>query len=284
VSLRLAGTTDLNPKTEIKNVNSIENLRAAIEAEIDRQRRELDRGGRIEAWTLEWDEDGGSLRKMRSKETEADYRYFREPDLLPLHLDPAWRASILATMPELPLARRARFVDQYHLPPYDAEILTEARDLSDYFEQTVSTYGGEAKAVSNWLMNDVLRLLRERGLSASRLRLTPGDLAAIIRMVEARQITTSTGKELLGQVEETGRRPQEIVEAQGLAQVSDAAELEAMARAVLAENPDQVSAYRAGKATLIGWFVGQVMRRSGGKADPQKTRAVLEALLVDAGS
>ncbi len=283
VSLRPAGSTLLNPKTEIKNVNSIENLRAAIEAEIARQRRELDAGGRIEAWTLEWDEDVGTLRKMRSKETEADYRYFREPDLLPLVLDPAWRATILAGLPELPLARRARFAEQYAIPAYDAEILTEERSLSDYFEQTVAARGGQPKAVSNWMMNDVLRLLRERGLSAGGLRLTPADLASIIEMVEKRQITTNTGKELLEQVQDSGRRPGDIVAANGLAQVSDESELKALARAVMEESGDQVAAYQAGKATLIGWFVGQVMRRSGGKADPQKTRAVLEEMLKRGG-
>jgi len=279
VSLRPAGSTLLNPKTEIKNVNSIENLRSALEAEIARQQRALEAGETIQAWTLEWDEESATLRKMRSKETEADYRYFREPDLLPLRLDPTWRRAILADLPELPLARRARFIEAYGLPAYDAEILTEERSLSDYFEQAVAALPGQAKAVSNWMMNDVLRLLRDRRMTAGELRLRPADLAAIIDMVEKRTITTNTGKELLVRVEDSGRSPHDLVAAEGLAQVSDEAALESMARAVLEESPDQVTAYRAGKATLIGWFVGQVMRRSGGKADPQKTRSVLEDLL-----
>jgi len=279
VSLRPAGTDILNPKTEIKNVNSIENVRQAIQAEIARQRRQLESGGTIEAWTLDWDEETGTLRKMRSKETEADYRYFREPDLLSIHLAPEWRAQILADLPELPLARRQRFVEAYGLPAYDAEILTEERSLSDYFEQAVGALGGESKSVSNWMMNDVLRLLRERGLYAGQLRLTPADLAAIIRMVDKGIITTNTGKDLLAKVEDRGRRPEEIVRAEGLGQVSDEEALRALAQTVLAENPEQVSAYRAGKATLIGWFVGQVMRRSEGKADPQKTREILDQLL-----
>ena len=193
VSLRPAGSALLNPKTEIKNVNSIDNLRAAIEAEIARQRREIEGGGVIEAWTLEWDDETNRLRKMRSKETEADYRYFREPDLLPITLEPAWRAATLAALPELPLARRRRFMEAYGLPAYDAEILTEERSLSDYFEQTVEALRGQAKTASNWMMNDLTRLLRERGLTAGALRLTPTDLAAVIRMVEAREITTNTG-------------------------------------------------------------------------------------------
>jgi len=279
VSLRPAGSEVLNPKTEIKNVNSIENLRAAIEAEIARQGRELEGGGRIEAWTLDWDEETGTLHKMRSKETEADYRYFREPDLLPIYLEPEWRGRILAELPELPLARRQRFVEAYGLPLYDAEILTEERSLSDYFEQAVAELGGEPKTVSNWMMNDVLRLLRERGLMAGQLRLTPSDLASIMRMVEARQITANTGKDLLVKVEDSGRRPEDLVRAEGLGQVSDEGALRELAEAVVNESPEQLAAFRAGKSTLIGWFVGQVMRRSAGKADPQKTREVLEELL-----
>ncbi len=216
---------------------------------------------------------------MRSKETEADYRYFREPDLLSIQLSPEWRGRILADLPELPLARRRRFVEAYRLPVYDAEILTEERSLSDYFEQAAAQFDGEAKAVSNWMMNDVLRLLRERGVSAGQLRLAPTDLAVIIRMVDQGTITTNTGKDLLAKVEDSGRRPEEIVDQEGLSQVSDEGALRALAQKVLAENPEQVAAYRAGKATLIGWFVGQVMRRSDGKADPQKTRQILDQLL-----
>jgi aspartyl-tRNA(Asn)/glutamyl-tRNA(Gln) amidotransferase subunit B len=279
VSIRPAGATILNPKTEIKNVNSIEAVRSAIQTEIERQIRQVEAGGTIEAWTLEWDEDSGTLRKMRSKETEADYRYFREPDLLPIRLDDAWQTPILSALPELPLERRSRFVEQYGLPVYDAEILTEERSLSEYFEAAIAAYGGEAKSVSNWLMNDVLRMIRQRGLAAGRLRLRPEHLAEIIRLVEAKTITTSTGKELLEKVEASGKKPSDIVAAEGLAVVADESALRGLAAEVLAENPGQVAAYKGGKATLIGWFVGQVMRKTGGKADPQRTRVILEQLL-----
>jgi aspartyl-tRNA(Asn)/glutamyl-tRNA(Gln) amidotransferase subunit B len=184
VSIRVRGETHLNPKTEIKNVNSIDAVREAILKEFERQVREVEAGHRIEAWTLEWDEDAGVLKKMRSKETEADYRYFREPDLLPIRLDEAWRDAILADFPELPLERRARFLSEYGLPEYDADILTSERQLSDYFEQTIKAYAGDPKRVSNWLMNDVLRMLNESGKSASQLRLTPVHLAAIIKLVD----------------------------------------------------------------------------------------------------
>jgi aspartyl-tRNA(Asn)/glutamyl-tRNA(Gln) amidotransferase subunit B len=281
VSIRPAGAAYLNPKTEIKNVNSIENIRDAIQAEIERQVRETEAGRAIEAWTLEWNEDTGTLLKMRSKETEADYRYFREPDLLPIRLSQKWRSSILKNLPELPLERRARFQTEYGLPAYDAEILTEERSLSDYFEVAIAAFGGDPKVVSNWMMNDVLRMIRERGVTAGDLRLRPAFLAEIIRLVQSKSITTTTGKELLGKVEATGQTPEQIVEAEGLSKVSDEGELRRLAEDVVRENPDQVAAYRNGKTSLIGWFVGQIMRKTGGKADPQRTRVLLEGLLSE---
>ncbi|HHH81579.1 MAG TPA: Asp-tRNA(Asn)/Glu-tRNA(Gln) amidotransferase subunit GatB [Chloroflexi bacterium] len=284
VSIRHMGETILNPKTEIKNVNSIENLRDAIQAEIDRQIRQVEAGGTIEAWTLDWDEDSASLRKMRSKETEADYRYFREPDLLPLVLDQAWKREILSHLPELPLARRQRFMEDYGLPLYDAEILTEERSLADYFEAAVASLGGDPKLVSNWLMNDVLRMIRSKGLKAGQLRLRPEHLAEIIRMVDARQITTNTAKELLERVEESGEAPAAIVERENLAQVSDEETLRAVVAQVLAENPEQVATYKGGKVTVIGWFVGQVMRATQGKANPQLVKRFLEEALSDSES
>ena len=279
VSIRPKGADYLNPKTEIKNVNSVVAVRDAIQKEIKRQIREVEAGNRIEAWTLEWDEEAGVLRKMRSKETEADYRYFREPDLLPIHLDDAWKSTILTQLPELPLERRKRFVDQYGLPEYDADILTTERGLSDYFENAVEAYAGDPKRVSNWLMNDILRMINEKGLQVNDLRLTPAYLAEIIRLVDAGTVNTSTGKSLLEKVETTGKSPAEIVRAEGLAKVSDQDAIRAICAEVLAESPEQVATYKSGKLTLIGWFVGQVMKKMRGKADPQIARAVLEELL-----
>jgi aspartyl-tRNA(Asn)/glutamyl-tRNA(Gln) amidotransferase subunit B len=246
--------------------------------------REVEAGRKIEAWTLEWDEESGVLRKMRSKETEADYRYFREPDLLPVYLDEAWRASILAEMPELPLARRQRFMDaqqagEYGLPEYDSDILTTERGLSDYFEETVRRYGGDPKKVSNWLMNDVLRMLNEKGKSAVELHLTPAYLAEILKLVDSGTVNTNTGKSLLVKVEESGKAPSAIVDAEGLAKVTDDSAIRAVCGEVLAENPKEVSAYRGGKVTLMGWFVGQVMRKMRGKADANLARAIFEELL-----
>lgn len=279
VSIRPKGADYLNPKTEIKNVNSIVAVREAIQTEIDRQIRKVEAGDRIEAWTLEWDEDAGVLRKMRSKETEADYRYFREPDLLPVHISEEWKAQILSILPELPLERRSRFMEQYELPEYDADILAGERSLSDYFEVAVAAYAGDPKRVSNWILNDVLRMLNESGKLAGELRLTPEHLAAIIKLVDANTVNTPTAKGLLDKVEQSGSAPDEIVAREGLAQVSDTSAIQAIAAEVLAESPEQVESYRSGKTTLIGWFVGQVMRKSRGKADPQLARSVLEALL-----
>jgi aspartyl-tRNA(Asn)/glutamyl-tRNA(Gln) amidotransferase subunit B len=279
ISIRPVGSEILNTKTEIKNLNSIDAARMAVQAEIERQIEETHAGRAIHTWTLNWDDENGVLTKMRSKETEADYRYFREPDLLPIRIEAGWQKEILSELPELPLDRRARFVREYALPEYDAEILTEERSLSDFFEEAVDAYGGEAKTVSNWLMNDVLRLIRERGILAGELRLQPKHLAEIIRLLDDHKITTTVAKELLDRVEDSGDSPISIVENEGLAQVSDQSALVAMAEKVLDENPEQVETYKAGKTTVIGWFVGQIMKQSKGKANPQMVRAILEELL-----
>jgi aspartyl-tRNA(Asn)/glutamyl-tRNA(Gln) amidotransferase subunit B len=281
VSIRPVGSDQLNTKTEIKNVNSIEAVRQAIETEIARQVTVVESGGQVEPWTLDWDEDSGTLRKMRSKETEADYRYFREPDLLPLHIDEAWLARIKQQLPELPLARRARFIEAYGLPAYDAEILTEERSLADFFEATVAAGGHDVKVVSNWLMNDVLRLIREKGVSAGGLQLRPEHLSEILAMLADEQINMTTAKELVERTEESGESPRQVVEREELGQVSDRDSLVELARRTLEASPEQVADYRGGKQTLIGWFVGQLMRQTGGKANPQLARQVLEELLAE---
>ena len=279
VSIRPRGADYLNPKTEIKNVNSIEAVRDAIEHEAARQIREVEAGHRIEAWTLEWDEDAGVLRKMRSKETEADYRYFREPDLLSLPITDEWKERVLAGLPELPLERRARFMQAYGLPEYDADILTGERNLSDYFEAAVQAYGGDPKRVSNWLMNDLLRMLNDTGCTADQLKVTPQYLAEILKLVDTNTVNTSTGKNLLAKVDQSGKAPRTIVEEEGLAQVSDDSAIRAVVQEVLNESPKEVESYRAGKVTLMGWFVGQVMKKMRGKADPSLARGILEELL-----
>lgn len=279
VSIRPKGSTELFTKTEIKNVNSIDNVKNAIEHEVERQIREVEAGNRVQAWTLDWDEAKNELRKMRSKETEADYRYFREPDLLPIDLTEEWLSEILAEFPELPLERKARFIDEYKLPEYDADILTGERNLSDYFEAAVKLYAGDPKKVSNYLMNDIMRMLNESNKTADQLLLTPAYLAEILKMVDAGQINTSTGKSLLDKVEARGKSPVKIVEEEGLGLVSDDSAIRAVAEKIVATNPKEVETFRAGKETLIGWFTGQVMREMRGKADPKLATKILLELL-----
>jgi len=279
VSIRPKGSTELFTKTEIKNVNSIDNVRNAIEHEFARQVREVEAGNKVRAWTLDWDENKNELKKMRSKETEADYRYFREPDLLPVRIDEAWLESILKDFPELPLARRQRFMEEYQLPLYDADILTTERGLSDYFESAVKAYGGDPKRVSNYLLNDVMRMLNDEGKTAQQLKLSPQFMADILKMVDAGKINTSTGKSLLKKVEESGKAPTKIVESEGLGLVSDDSAIRDVVKRILENNPAEVTAYREGKTTLIGWFTGQVMREMRGKADPKMAQQIIQELL-----
>lgn len=279
VSIRERGSQILNTKTEIKNVNSIDAVRQAIIEESKRQIELVESGGKVVSYTLDWDADTGKLSMMRSKETEADYRYFREPDLLPVVLTEDEITRIKAELPELPLARKARFETDYGLAAYDAEILTAERGLSDYFEAAVASFGGEAKTIANWMMNDLSRLMNDLGRTASELVLTPAFLAQIIGMVEEGKINAATGKSLLRKVEESGRAPAEIVEAEGLAVIADSDALRRQIEGILAASTAEVDSFRAGKESLLGWFVGQVMRATGGKADPKRTREILLELL-----
>jgi aspartyl-tRNA(Asn)/glutamyl-tRNA(Gln) amidotransferase subunit B len=282
ISIRPIGADYLNPKTEIKNVNSLVAVKDAVLNEIERQVREMSANRKISAWTLTWDADAQVLKKMRSKETEADYRYFKEPDLLPLRVDDDWKKDILKDLPELPLDRRLRFAQQYALPVYDADILTGELSLSEYYESAVKAYSGDAKRVSNWILNDILRILNDKGIEepqAGNLRITPQYLAEIIRMVDENTINTSTGKTLLEKVEASGLSPAEIVSKENLAKVSDTSAIAGLCEEVIAANPAEVQTYRNGKMTLIGWFVGQVMQKSRGKADPQVVRTTMEKLL-----
>ncbi len=283
VSIRPVGSTVLNTKTEIKNVNSIEAVRAAINKEIKRQIEVVESGGKVKAWTLDWDDAKGTLTMMRSKETEADYRYFREPDLLPLELTEDWCKGVIGSLPELPLVRRARFMHEYGLPEYDADILTADKPISDYFETAVKAYGGDPKVVSNWIMNEVLRMLNDLGIGADELVLKPGHLAEAIKLVDAGTINNATGKSLLGKVQQTGKSPGKIVEEEGLAQVSDDSALQAAIDKILIANPDEVASYRGGKEGLFGWFMGQVMRETRGKADPKLSRELLLKALKGEG-
>ena len=279
VSIREKGSDVLNTKTEIKNVNSIEAVKDAIRKEIERQVREVEKGNTIKAWTLDWDDNAGVLRKLRSKETEADYRYFHEPDLLPLEISPSWQEEILKALPELPLERRTRFMQEFNLPEYDADILTSERDLADYFEETNHLYNGDVKKISNWLMNDVLRMRNEMDVAMSEMKLTPAYLAELVTLTDGGKINITTAKNLLPKIQESSKSPQALVEELGLAVVSDDVTIRTVCEKIVAGNPVEVQSYRDGKESLIGWFVGQVMREMRGKADPKLTQQILKELL-----
>ncbi len=279
VSVRPRGSTQLGQKTEIKNVNMIDLMRPAIEQEIQRQIQILEQGGKVERWTLEWDEHQRVLRKMRGKETEADYRYFREPDLLPLHIDDAWVEQVRARLPELPWEREARFRDEYALPEADARVLTTERALADYFEDAVKAYGASPKAVANLVIHHILRLMNEQKLDWETLRVTPERLAAILRLVDEGVIHKNAVKKLIPLVQQRDQEPRAVVEAEGLAPMQDADALRAICARVVEAHPDEAQRYRAGKKGLLGWFVGQVMRETRGKADPRQVQQFLRELL-----
>jgi aspartyl-tRNA(Asn)/glutamyl-tRNA(Gln) amidotransferase subunit B len=283
VSLRPRGEAGLGTKTEVKNVNSFRYVEAALEFEIARQAEILERGEAVVHETLLWDSGRGEARAMRSKELSHDYRYFPEPDLEPLDLDPAWVEEIRGELPESPAARASRFEGDYGLPGYDAGVLTATRPLADWFEAAVAAFD-DPKDVSNWVMGEVLRIANERGeavtLTPDPRPLPPSELAELLALKAAGTISGSAAKEVLAAMVETGRSAAAIVRERGLEQVSDESALAAEVDAVIAAHPNEVAAYRAGKQGLIGFFVGQVMKRTGGQANPQLVNRILREKLA----
>jgi aspartyl-tRNA(Asn)/glutamyl-tRNA(Gln) amidotransferase subunit B len=272
VSVRPQGSTTFGTKVEIKNMNSFRAVEKAITYEIDRQERALADGERIVQETRHWDADREETRSMRSKESAHDYRYFPDPDLLDLTVDPVWIESIRATMPELPAARRARFERALGLSAYDADVLTQRKDVADYFEAGVAA-GAPAKDMANWTMTEILRIVRDEKLDeALTIRQWPvaaGQLASLIELVAAGTINRNTAKGLLPKLRGTTRDPAALVQAEGLAQVSDRGALEAAVAEVVARCPEQIAQLRAGKDKVMGFLVGQVMKATGGKANAQ---------------
>jgi len=285
VSVRLRGDTKLGTKTEVKNVNSFRYVVDALKFEAERQAELLESGRPVVHETRLWDSAKGEARAMRSKELSHDYRYFPEPDLEPLDLPAAAREAIREALPELAAARSARFVEAYGLSAYDAGVLTAERPMADYFEAVAERFG-DAKEVANWVMGDVLRLANERGVAIA-LRpeprpLPPADLAALLELKAAGTVSGTAAKEVLAGMVESGRAPAEIVAELGLTQVSDEAALAAEVDAVIAAHPGEAAAFRGGKEGLMGFFVGQVMRRTRGKANPQLVnRLVRERLAAE---
>ena len=266
-------------KVEVKNLNSFKAVRDSIAYEIQRQTAVLDGGGQVRQVTMGWDEDRRCTVVQRSKESSEDYRYFPEPDLPPLELSREWVEQVRATLPELPDARAARFVDDFGLTPRDAALLTAERTVADWFEEAAQLYGGPAREVANWITGQLFSLLKGEEGDIASLPIQPADLAALIKLVDAGTINRNTGKRVLEQMAATGQPPAAIVETQGLGQVSDETGLARVVDALLAAHPDEVAKYRAGKTSLLGWFMGQVMKETRGQANPDLARAlVLERL------
>jgi len=277
VSVRPRGSKEFGTKVEVKNLNSFRFLQRAIEYEKNRQIDVLESGGRIAQETRLWNQAEGYTVSMRSKEKAHDYRYFPEPDLLPVHISSAWREEVRRTLPELPEARRTRFVNSYGITPYDVELLTATRTISQYFEDVVAA-GAPGKAASNWILNELIGLLSDRKKPFQDSP-PPEALAELLRMIESKQITAAVGKKVFATMFESGRTAAEIVASEGLgAQVSDRA-IEQAAREIIAKNPDNVAKFKSGNEGVFKFFVGQVMKATRGQANPQAVNDILRKLL-----
>jgi aspartyl-tRNA(Asn)/glutamyl-tRNA(Gln) amidotransferase subunit B len=280
VSVRPVGETKLGTKAELKNMNSFKNVEAAIEYEIARQSELLTRGERVVQETRLWNADKGTSHAMRSKESAHDYRYFPEPDLPPLRVDDAWLSDVRSRLPELPIQRRQRFIDDLQLSPYDASVLTAERPIADYFEAVVTAGAGtDAKAAANWVSSELLARLHRDGKSIEASPVAAAQLAELIGLIGDKTISGKIAKEVFEKMWSSGKGPKDIVASEGLTQVTDESAIEAACQAAIAANPKQVEGYRSGKVQLLGFFVGQVMKATQGKANPELANQILKRLL-----
>jgi aspartyl-tRNA(Asn)/glutamyl-tRNA(Gln) amidotransferase subunit B len=278
ISVRLKGTEKFGTKTEVKNMNSFRNVERAIEHEIERQIDILEDGGIITQQTLLWDADKNEVKPMRSKEEAHDYRYFPDPDLMPVFVSTIWKNEIASIMPELPEMKKERFISQYSLPKYDAEILTSTRALSDYYEK-VAQSSNDYKSVSNWIMTDVLKTVNEKNISISDFPIKPENLGQLINLINEKVISVKIAKEVFQEMVETKKAPDEIVKEKNLVQISDTTEIESAIDKILTANASQVKEYLSGKEKVLGFFVGQIMKETKGKANPQILNELLKKKL-----
>jgi aspartyl-tRNA(Asn)/glutamyl-tRNA(Gln) amidotransferase subunit B len=276
ISLRPHGQQKLGTKTELKNMNSFRGVQRGLEYEVIRQAEVLSSGGIIVQETRRWDETQGKTISMRSKEQAHDYRYFPDPDLVRLVIDEAWKERIRVTLPELPDAKKARYLAQYGLSSYDAEVLTASLKLANFFEQTL-VHTADAKAVANWMMGDLLAYLNANNLELSEIKLTSQGLGEMLGLIQQGTISSKIAKTVFKIMIETGQPPMSIVEAQGLLQISDESAIQAIIVQVVAANPQSVADFQAGKEKAIGFLVGQVMKETKGKANP----GLVNKLIID---
>jgi len=278
VSVRHKGETKLGVRTELKNLNSFRHVHKAIEYEIARHVGLLADGERIVQETRLYDEDKGVSVSMRGKEEAHDYRYFPDPDLLPLTLEQDWLNQWAGELPELPKAREARFIRDYGLPEAAAQSLTAEKDLAEYFEAAAAAYP-EPKKIGNWMLSELLRELNQAKISARDCAMPPKHLADLVRLIDSGQISGKIGKQIFAELFSTGDAPEAFVKRKGLAQISDTSALEAIVDRVIAANPAEAEAYKAGKTKLMGFFVGQIMRESKGQANPGLVNELIKAKL-----
>ena len=275
VSLRPAGDAALGVKTELKNMNSFRGVERALEFEITRQTRVLERGNRVVQETLLWDEARGVASSMRGKEDAHDYRYFPDPDLPPLLLKPERIEVLRESLPELPGARKARWIETYGLSGYDASLLSEDRSVADYFEELVRLTG-EPKPSANWVMGEVLRTLNEKKIELAGLKARPGHVAGIMDLIRRNEISRSAGKKVFDAIVETGEDPAAAIRRLGLAQVSDEGELGAVVTSLIETNPGPLQRYLDGNEKLFGFFMGELMKATRGRANPRLANALLK--------
>ena len=278
VSIRLRGSKEFGTKVEVKNLNSFRYLAKALEYEIERHIGVVESGGRISQETRLWNQAANRTDSMRSKEKAHDYRYFPEPDLLPVHVGAAWRDDVLRSLPELPGAKRTRFVSTYGITLYDAEVLTDSQALADYFESVVKA-GAPGKVAANWIQTELLRGLNDSGKEITASPVSPKALGELVVLVDSGKITAAVGKKVFATMFDTGRTAADIVAAEGLgAQVGDDA-IEKAAREVMEKNPDNVAKFKSGNAGVFKFFVGQVMKATKGQANPQTVNDIVRRLL-----
>lgn len=278
ISLRPKGEKKLGTKTEIKNMNTLRGLEKALEYEAQRQEEVLRSGGKIIQQTYLWDPSTNTSIPMRSKEDAHDYRYFPEPDLLPLIVEQEFVDSLKSTLPELPAARRQRFEHQYGLLPNASEILTAERSLADYFEEAVKLYS-DARQVANWIMTDILRIINDQKISLSQVRITPTRLADLLKLIENGTVSAKAAKKVVDLMQSEDKEPAVIIDQQGLKQVSDSGALESAVKKVIDDNPAEVEKFRAGNKKLMSFFVGQAMKATKGAGNPKEINAILSKLL-----
>jgi len=280
ISLRPAGTTGLGTKTELKNMNSFRNVQRAIDFEIRRQEALLERGEAIVQETRLWDAGRNVTVSMRGKEEAHDYRYFPDPDLVPVVVSDAWIKEIRAGLPELPEAKRARFLRDFDLPAYDAQVLTSSKPLAQYFESVVQAFP-QPKVASNWIMSELLRELKRDEREIEDCPVPPENLVELLQLLDSGTISGKIAKTVFDEMYSTGKGAKAIVQEKGLTQVKDTGAIETAIAEVMAENPNEVAAYRSGKEKVFGFLVGQVMRKTKGKANPQMVNEILKSKLAE---